>query len=211
VRLLEKMGHTVSEVALPIDAPAVRLAYLTIVAAGSAEAVRQTGELTGRAPTPDGFEPVTWFLAQVAGAMRASDLERARTTLARTQRQVGGLFERYDVLVTPTLAHPPSRVGELAPKPWELAGLSVLRRVSSPKVLTTVLEGFAQNALEKTPNTMLFNMTGQPAMSVPLAWSDGGLPLGVQFVGRFGDEAGLLRLAGALEAERPWRDRRPAL
>lgn len=211
VRLLEKLGHDVSEVALPIDAAPVRLAYLTIVAAGAAEAVRQVGELTGRAPTPEGFEPVTWFLAQVAGAMRASDLERARTVLAQTQRRVGGLFERYDVLVTSTLAHPPSRVGELAPKPWELAGLTVLRRVSSPKVLTTVLEGFAANALEKTPNTMLFNMTGQPAMSVPLAWSDGGLPLGVQFVGRFGGEAGLLRLAGVLEAERPWAERRPAV
>ncbi len=209
VKHLASLGHEVAEVTLPIDAAAVRIAYLTVVAAGSAEAVRQTGELTGRAPTHEGFEPVTWFLAQVAGAMRASDLERARTTLARTQRAVGGLFESLDVLVTPTLAHLPVRVGELAPKPWELAGMTALRRVSSRALFTKVLEAFADNALEKTPNTMLFNITGHPAMSVPLAQGDTGLPIGVQCVGRFGDEAALLRLAGQLEATMPWAGRAP--
>lgn len=211
VKLLAGMGHEVREVTLPIEPESLRVAYLTVVAAGTAEAVRQSSELAGRAPAPEYFEPVTWFLAQVGRALRASDLERARTDIARVQRGVGGLFEAIDVLVTPTLAHPPVRVGELAPKPWELAGLAALRRASTAKVLSAVLEGFAKKAFEKTPNTMVFNMTGHPAMSAPLAWSAAGLPLGVQFVGRFGDEAGLLRLAGVLEAERPWKDRRPAL
>lgn len=211
VKLLAGLGHAVREVSLPIDPAALRVAYLTVVAAGTAEAVRQASALAGRAPAPGDFEPVTWFLAQVGHALRASELERARTVIAQTQRRVGGLMETLDVLVTPTLAHPPSRVGELAPKPWELAGLSALRRVSSARVLTAVLEGFAQKAFEKTPNTMLFNITGHPAMSVPLGWSAAGLPLGVQFVGRWGDEAGLLRLAGVLEVERPWKHRRPDL
>lgn len=211
VKLLASQGHDVTEVTLPIDAAEVRLAYLTIIAAGSAEAVRATRDLTGRAPSPDGFEAVTWFLSQVAGALTAAELERARAVMHRTQRRIGELFTRCDVLVTPTLAHPPARVGELGLKSYERAGLAALRRVSTRKALTTVLEGLAANALEKTPNTMLFNMTGQPAMSVPLAWSAAGLPLGVQFVGRFGDEATLFRLAGALERERPWASRRAPL
>lgn len=124
---------------------------------------------------------------------------------------MGAFFERYDVLVTPTLAHPPARVGELALKPAERIGLSVLRRAPVRAVLLAALRDLAAKSLEKTPNTMLFNMTGQPAMSVPLAWGEGGLPVGVQFVGRFGAEATLFRLAGQLEAAQPWASRRPAL
>lgn len=211
VKLLASMGHDVREATLPIDAAEVRLAYLTIIAAGTAEAVASTQALTGRAPTPEGFEAPTWFLAQVGHALSAAELEHARAIVARTQRSLGAFFETCDVLVTPTLAHPPSRVGELAPKPHERAGLAVLRRVSPRPLLKKMLDTLAQTALEKTPNTMLFNITGQPAMSVPLAWSAANLPLGVQFVGRFGDEATLLRLAARLEIERPWADRRPTL
>lgn len=210
-KLLASLGHDVSEVTLPVDAAAVRLAYLTIVAAGVGEAVRATQDLTGRAPRPEGFEAVTWFLSQVAGALSAAELEHARAVMHRTQRSVGVFFDRYDVLVTPTLAHPPSRVGELALKAHERVGLAALRRVSTRGALKTVLASLAAESLEKTPNTMLFNITGQPAMSVPLAWSAAGLPLGVQFVGRFGDDAGLLSLAGVLERERPWSERRAPL
>lgn len=211
VKLLESMGHEVQEVTLPLEPEVVRRAYLTVVASGTAETVRQIAALAGRRPTPECFEATTWFLAQVGRALRASDLEQARTTLAHVQRRMGRLFESIDVLVIPTLAHPPARVGELALQPWERAGLAVLRRVSDARVLSTVLDTFAKKAFEKTPNTMLFNITGQPAMSVPLAWSAGGLPLGVQFAGRFGDEATLFRLAGVLESLRPWKHRRPPL
>jgi amidase len=211
VKVLSSMGHDVSEVSLPIDVEAVRVAYLTVVASGVAEAVRQTGVLIGRTPTPDGFEATTWFLSQVGNALRASDLERARTTLARTQRSVGALFENIDVLVTPTLAHPPSKVGELAPKTHERIGMRLLRGTDNRAVLKKVLDAFAQNALEKTPNTMLFNITGQPAMSLPLHWNVEGLPIGVQVVGKFGDEATLFRVAGVFERERPWFAHRPAL
>ena len=78
-------------------------------------------DLTGRAPSPDGFEAVTWFLSQVAGALTAAELERARAVMHRTQRRMGELFTRCDVLVTPTLAHPPARVGELGLKSYERA------------------------------------------------------------------------------------------
>ena len=211
VKLLASWGHDVTEVTLPIDAPEVAFAYLTAVAAGTGEAVRTTKDLTGVEAVADNFEAVTWFLAQVSDALSARELEHARGVMHHTQRRMGAFFEGYDVLVTPTLAHPPSRVGELALKPWERAGLAALRRASTRGALKAVLANLAGASLEKTPNTMLFNITGQPAMSVPLAWSGEGLPLGVQFVGRFGDEATLLRLAGVLERERPWAARRAPL
>ena len=209
--LLASLGHEVTEEGPRFDVEAVRLAYLTVIAAGTAEAIEGTRALTGRAPRAEDFEAPTWFLGQIARALTAAELERARAVIAQTTRAVGAFFERYDVLVTPTLAHPPARVGELALSPAERVGLAVMRRAPVRAVLLAALRDLAAKSLEKTPNTMLFNMTGQPAMSVPLTWGEGGLPVGVQFVGRFGAEATLFRLAGQLEVARPWAARRPTL
>ena len=77
--------------------------------------------------------------------------------------------------------------------------------------MRAVLGQLAANSLAKTPNTQVYNMTGQPAMSVPLFWDEHDLPIGVQFAARFGDEVTLYRLAAQLERVRPWRDRRPAI
>ncbi len=211
VALMRTLGHDVSEVTLPVDKKALQVTYLSLVAAGTAQGIADTERLTGRKPRPEDFEATTWFLGQVGHALSGAELEAARATLGRTMRTMGRFFEDLDILITPTLAHPPVRIGELQPKSWERAGLAVLRRVSGRRVLKSALYGMATNALEKTPNTMLFNMTGQPAMSVPLSWNDQKLPIGVQFVGRFGEEHTLLRLASQLEQARPWFNRRPEL
>jgi Asp-tRNA(Asn)/Glu-tRNA(Gln) amidotransferase A subunit family amidase len=105
---------------------------------------------------------------------------------------VAGFLERYDVLLTPTMATPPLPLGVLS--------------LSNPD-----LGEFLGNLLKTIGFTQLYNAAGNPAMSVPLVWSDAGLPIGVQFAGRFGDEATLFRLAGQLEQARPWFDRRPPL
>lgn len=210
-KLGSTLGHDVDEVTLPFDRDALVHAYLVVVAAGVAYQVENAARLMGRTePHPDDHEPATWFLSQVGHALSAYDLEQARVTFQLATRAIAAATQRYDVLLSATMAHPPVKVGELATKAWERAGLAVLRAVPTRGLLEKVLDTMSQTALEKTPNTMLFNMTGQPAMSVPLAWNAAGLPIGVQFVGRTGDEATLFRLAGQLERAQPWFARTPA-
>jgi amidase len=103
----------------------------------------------------------------------------------REVRRLAQLFERYDALVTPALAEPPPRLGELRTEGGDLdAALSRMLRFS--------------------PFTLPFNATGQPAISLPLGRHPDGMPAGVQIVGRFGDDAGLLRLAAQIERAQPW-------
>jgi Asp-tRNA(Asn)/Glu-tRNA(Gln) amidotransferase A subunit family amidase len=108
--------------------------------------------------------------------------------LHATARSLGGFFERFDALLSPTLAVPPLPLGA--------ASLANTDRAT-----------FQASLAASTGFTMLCNATGVPAMSVPLFWNAEGLPIGVQFAGRFGDEATLFRLAAQLEQARPWFSR----
>jgi amidase len=107
-------------------------------------------------------------------------------------RKVGQFFEGIDVLVSPTLARPPVRLGEIDQDRVGLSALDWTRQVFS-----------------YCPFTLLFNTTGQPAISLPLHWTADSLPVGVQFAARLGEEATLLQLAGQLESAQPWMGRQP--
>ena len=123
----------------PIDAAGLRAAYLTIVCACTADATDQIAALTGRLAQPAQYEPVTWFLAQCGRAMSAAELENARTLVAKASRDVARFFKNVDVFATPTLAHPPVKIGELQPKPWEMAGMAVMRGAPIGPVLKQAL------------------------------------------------------------------------
>ena len=211
--LLEELGHEVVEVDLPIDPVELARTYLVIVAAGVGAAIEETEQQTGQAPRAGDFELPTWFLGQVGRELSAVEHVQARAVVFRTGREIADLYDRHnlDVHLSSTLAYPPSRVGELQIGAGERVALSTLRRASTGRVLRMVLDQLAADSLAKTPNTQLFNMTGQPAMSVPLVWNAAGLPIGLQFAGRFGDEVTLLRLATQLENARPWFDKVPPL
>jgi amidase len=116
-----------------------------------------------------------------------------------------------DVLLTPTLASPAPPVGALQPTAAEQRQLALMGGLNQPWLLRAAgaLQQMAGKVFDFIPYTPPFNVTGQPAMSLPLHWSDEGLPVGVQVVGRFGDEATLFRLAGQLERALPWEARRP--
>jgi amidase len=108
--------------------------------------------------------------------------------------------------LTSTVAQPPVRIGELGLKQAEKVGLSVLQRVGPPPVLRRLLDQLASDSLEATPQTQIFNMTGQPAASIPMHVTRTGLPVGVQLAAGFADDARLLQVATQIEEAHPWAD-----
>lgn len=209
--LCASLGHTVEEQPLPIDRDALVEAYFTQIAASTACVLDDLGRRVGRPARPGDVEPTTWLLAQIGRKLSAYDLQRSRDACQAAGRTLAQWFTRFDVFLDGTLAYPPVKVGELALKRSERAGLAALRVAAPRFVLDKVLATLGANALDKTPNTQIANQTGLPAMSVPLSWNAAGLPIGVQFLAPFGDEATLFRLARQLEVARPWATRLPPL
>jgi amidase len=211
--LLEDLGHELREGTPEVDGPAFARSFLTMVASELAADLADVEALLGRRPRRSDLEPATWALALLGRATSAHEYASALRTLERAGRAVGSFFTDIDLLLTPTLATPPPKVGELVPSPIEKALLRVLGVFGSGRLVRAagLLEHAAADAFAFTPWTPVYNVTGQPAMSVPLYWNDQGLPIGVHFVARFGEEAMLFRLASQLEAARPWFDRLPAL
>ena len=189
--LCQELGHDVEEAAPPpINTEMLEEAFLTIWAAGVPWGIDGIGRLTGRQPSPDKFEPLTWALYEQGKQTMAGDYLIAVSTIQQMCRTVAHSSQRYDLWLTPTLGAPPPRLGHFDATPNDpRAGL--------------------EKAIEFVPFTPLQNATGQPAMSVPLYWNAEGLPIGVHFAARFGDEATLFRLAAQLEEARPWANKRP--
>src|SRR6478672_1437524 len=187
--LLAGLGHDVGERAPVLAAdPAVVMA--TITSTSTALNLRLAEQRFGRAMTDRDFERLTLASAQNGQKATATDYAAAQLTAFQVSRDLRTFFETCDVFLCPTLCLPPLRIGELDTMSEDLSHIApILRRYM--------------------PATSMFNMSGQPSMSVPLAWNSAGLPLGMMFAGRFGDEATLFRLAAQLEQERPWRDKLP--
>ena len=190
--LCADLGHEVDEAAPALDGDLLYDSFLAVWLAGHAWGIDGMARATGRKPDAASFEPLTWALYRIGREVRAPDYLLAMTALQRIAREVAAFFGRFDLWLTPTMAEPPVPLGTFDSNSTD--ALAVFRRAS-----------------EFVPFTPLFNATGQPAISLPLHWSDSGLPIGVQFAARFGDEATLVRLAAALEEARPWAGRTPAV
>ena len=117
----------------------------------------------------------------------------------------------YDLYLTPTTAQPPARIGELQPRFFQQVALKLVNVLNLGRLVkkSGLMNKVAFASFSRTPYTQLANLTGQPAMSVPLHWTSSGLPCGMHFIAPFGDEATLFRLAAQLEKEKPWFDLRP--
>jgi amidase len=188
---LSGLGHDVEERApqLPAD-PAVVIS--TIVAANTALTVRLAEQRFGRAMTDRDFEVLTLASAHNADKATATDYVAAQLAAFQISRTLATFFKACDVFLCPTLCSPPLRIGELNTMAEDLSHI--------PPILRRYM-----------PATSMFNMSGQPAMSMPLAWNSAGLPLGMMFSARSGDEATLFRLAAQLEQVRPWKHKLPPI
>jgi amidase len=211
VKLLEGLGHDVREAAPAFDGEHFAMNFLKVVCAEARADIEMAASALGRSVSSRDFEPATYGLGLLGKAMAASECTAAARALQMVSREIGRFFERYDVLLTPTLSSPPVPIGSLQPSPAELALLKVVGRLNAGWVLDAlhVIEPLAKKTFDFIPYTPVFNATGQPAMSVPLWWNAKNLPIGMQFAGRFGDEMTLFRLAGQLERAKPWADKRP--
>ncbi len=188
-RTLEGLGHDVEEHDMPLDWRTAWTTYTRMTAAQTAWGFDALSPLVGRPVARDDVEPVTWATIErgrsISGVQHVADVEAIRVF----GRQIATDLVGYDVFLTPTLTQHPRPLGY-----WDMSEPDLDR----------------YNATWTDPVFMTpFNMSGQPAISLPLHWSADGLPIGVQMVGRYGDEAGLLALGRVLEQAMPWRDRRP--
>ena len=212
-RLLEELGHEVEETRPEVDGQALAKGLVVLYSGEIAALMEDLILLLGKKARPSDVETLTWTVALLGRSFSAGHFVRAKREWERAARVMGRFHEDYDLYLTPTMAYPPVKIGELAPKPVEMALLKVINALGLGRLLIVsgITDTLALKNLEKTPFTQLANFTGQPAMSVPLYWTADGLPCGVQFVGRYGDEATLLRLAAQLEQARPWFDKRPPI
>ncbi len=190
--LCESLGHQV-EIAKPdADGEHFSRFFTTIWLGMLAWMIRDWSKRTGRTPERDSFEPHTWKMYELDSRTRPSDFLLALDDMQRFAREVAPFFERYDVWLTPTMTQPPVPLGYFDHDP------------EAPRQATKRMEDIPRF-------TAIANVTGQPAISLPLCWNDAGLPIGVQLMGRFGDEAKLLRLSAQLEVAQPWAHRWPDL
>ena len=187
-KLCEAMGHIVEEAAPVFDVAAARAAFSAIFQANTMVNVGRAN--SGRLPAEGMIEPLTRALAERGATVSAPDYIRALQSMHRESRKIAAFFERHDLWLTPTLGQLPPKVGAF------------------DSDLTDVDE-WMDRLMGFLPFTWIFNLTGQPAMSVPFAISAEGLPVGVHFAARTGDEASLFALAGQIERARPWRHLRP--
>jgi amidase len=192
-KLLEGLGHEVDDdaPAVPEDAIDLIETFLTRWYAGQTETLEQLGLLLGRELGPDDVEPLTWAMAQEGKRRHSGQYLTAVSQHQAVGRMLGVWFEsRHDLLLTPTLGELPPPLGSFDD--------------SGPEPLQTIYRGESMACF-----TAAINATGNPAISLPLGWSEEGLPIGVQLIAALGREDVLLRVASQLEAAQPWADRFP--
>tara|TARA_R110000868_G_scaffold1116_1_gene8553 strand:- start:879 stop:2324 length:1446 start_codon:yes stop_codon:yes gene_type:complete len=191
-KLLESLGHVVEDAAPVFDPQELGQHQATIIGANVALTLRQRAAVLGRELTANDVESFTMLINEAAKLRSGTDYAASSLYMHQMGRHMARFHQRYDVYLSATLATPPIPLGTLDTSAGDIAA-------------------YLRASAEYVPNIGVYNMTGQPSMSVPLAWSKDGLPLGMMFTGRFGDEATLFRLAGQLEQAQPWADKRPAL
>ncbi len=208
--LLGELGHQVQPAAPAIDGLRLAQCYLGIYFGHVAAEVRRC--VREHAARPADFELDTRAIAAIGESLPAGAYVELRARWNQFARALADFHAEHDLYLTPVTAQPPARIGELDPPAWQRAALRALLGLGLGGLLrrSGVVDELARASLARTPFTQLANLTGTPAMSVPLHWSAAGLPVGVQFIAPWGREDGLIRLGAQLEQARPWAQRQPA-
>ncbi len=191
-KLLESLGHHVEEAAPKLDQATLIPGFMAYWCAHLAVGIDTIAQMTGKSPSRDNFEGMTFGLYQSGKAVSAVQYLMAKGALQMAAREAARFHQTYDIWLTPVLGRPPVPLGSFNFEE------------------TDPIKAFAP-MIDYVPFTAMQNATGQPAINVPLHWNGNGLPIGTQFVGRFGEEELLLRLARQLEQAQPWAQRYPAI
>lgn len=211
-KLFEEAGHSVEPFTPPVERDMVLHAYMVLVAASVCAEVKLAAERRGRRPRRNELEPTTRGLKRLGAALRGGEVALAWERLGVFSRRFSRALEPYDVLLTPTLSQTPRPIGALDPRGFKRASLAVLNALPVAKgfLKFDALALFAEDVFEFIGYTPLANITGQPSISLPLAETESGVPIGVLATGRYGEEHTLLSLAAQAERLRPWTHRFPA-
>ncbi len=191
-KLLEGLGHLVEPTKLAAIEEGFGPAFRVIIAGNQRMVIEAYAQKIGRSPGPDELEKITRLFFESGAQSSAADYARAVVAVHRTGRQVAKLFETFDLILTPTLPKPPQRIGTFS-------------------MMTDDPDAYGREVGYFTSFTAMVNVAGNPAVTLPLHWTPAGLPVGVQLIGRYADEATLLRVSAQLEQARPWFDRRPVI
>lgn len=211
VILCQGLGHEMTEDSPVIDGEAFAKSFVTMLSGETRADIEEASIISKRKPKYEHFEPATWMLALLGSHIKGADFAAAIHQLHHNARVVGKFFQYYDILMTPTLALPPVLTATFQTRGIQDRAIKILGKLNAGRLLDLLggIDAIAKEVFAFMPFTTLFNVAGNPAMSVPLYWNDEGLPIGIQFVGRYGDEATLFRLAAQLEKARPWFNRIP--
>ena len=208
---LEGLGHDVEEAAPAIDGLAVARAYLELYFGEVAAEMRWLESVVGKSNAHAGVEETTRLVGLIGESISAAEHVASRRRWNEFARAMGDFHATYDLYLTPTTAALPVPLGSLGQSGAERMALRAANLVRAGGLVKAsgIAERIALENMAPVPFTQLANLTGQPAMSVPLHWTADGLPCGAHFVAPIGEEALLFRLAAQLEEARPWFDRRP--
>jgi amidase len=190
----ERAGHELVEASPVFDYEEYLHALCVAWAFGNFAGIDMLAATTGRTISEETLEPVFLSFYEYSKALTGADMMMTEFVLNQFRRTFGNFFEQYDMLLTPTLIKLPEPLGKYTKMRTDVDYVGYMRLCDETRVHTTAA-----------------NVTGQPAISLPLGHSQSGLPIGVQFIARFGEEGALIRLASALEQEMPWRDRIPPI
>ncbi|MEZ5569067.1 MAG: amidase [Halioglobus sp.] len=190
IALLEGLGHSVEEARPDFDGEAAASAMFTVICVNTLYTLRERAMALGTTLEQLDIEDGTRLTLALGEGISAPDYLGAVRSNHQLARQLGQFHQRYDVILGPTLSSPPVLTGFIGEAPPEEYG---------------------ERLFSFMGDTGLYNQTGQPSISLPLAWTDSGLPLGMMFSAAYGNDALLLSLAAQLEDAAPWRGRRPAV